>query len=62
MKLKKKAKLDSIYLTDIGWLMVRIYYPEDGMWIKYPIYNIHTKKTTKWFKKILSVDIFFHSI
>lgn len=43
MKKKSDVVIEGYYITDIGWLMKRVFYPKKGLWINYPIVNIKQK-------------------
>ena len=42
---KGEGLIDNIYITELGHLMVRVYYPETKCWINYPMgqYTNHIK-------------------
>lgn len=43
MKKKAECIIEKIYITDIGWLMIKVFNPKKQVWINYPIINLYEK-------------------
>jgi hypothetical protein len=59
--LKNNSKLSKIYVTELGYVMAKIYYPKKRVWINYKIGSVDDLSEnidvslTRFGKKLLSL-------